>query len=95
MTVHMFMNPPIGKATRAMPHDRCRQSAHLPSLGREPVKVDNPLKSVVHASATPELHRESKKTRHQAIGHNFTNYYPIFKIFSLADSVVNLQQIHA
>jgi len=32
-----------------------------------------------------------KKTRHQTLGHNFTNYYPIFKIFSLADSVVNLQ----
>ena len=35
-----------------------------------------------------------KKTRHQTLGHNFTNYYPIFKIFSLADSVVHLQQIH-
>jgi len=39
------------------------------------------------------LHRDSKKTRHQTRGHNFTNYYPIFKIFSLADSAVNLQQI--
>ena len=29
-----------------------------------------------------------KKTRHQTLGHNFTNYYPIFKIFSLADSAV-------
>jgi len=38
------------------------------------------------------IHRKSKKTRHQTLGHNFTNYYPIFKIFSLADSVVNLQQ---
>ena len=35
-----------------------------------------------------------KKTRHQTLGHNFTNFYPIFKIFSQADSVVNLQQIH-
>jgi len=26
------------------------------------------------------IHRESKKTRHQTLGHNF-NYYPIFKIF--------------
>ena len=34
-----------------------------------------------------------KKTRHQTLGHNFTNYYPIFKMFSLADLVVNLQQI--
>ena len=33
-----------------------------------------------------------KKTRHQALSHNFTNYYPILKIFSLKDSVVNLQQ---
>ena len=40
------------------------------------------------------LHRESKKTRHQTLSHNFSNYYPIFKIFSLADSVVNLQQSH-
>jgi len=38
------------------------------------------------------LHRESKKTRHQTLSHNFTNYYPIFKIFSLSDSAVNLQQ---
>jgi len=34
-----------------------------------------------------------KKTRHQTLGHKFTNYYPIFKIFSLADLAVNLQQI--
>jgi len=40
------------------------------------------------------VHHESKKTRHQTLGHNFTNYYPIFKIFSLADSAVNVQQIH-
>ena len=40
----------------------------------------------------PQLHRESKKTRHQTLSHNFTNCYPIFKIFSLKDSVVNLQQ---
>ena len=30
----------------------------------------------------------SQKTRHKTLGHNFTNYYPIFKIFSPADSVV-------
>jgi len=36
----------------------------------------------------------SQKTRHQTLGHNFTNYYPIFKFFSLADSVVNLQQTY-
>jgi len=29
----------------------------------------------------------------QTLGHNFTNYYPIFKIFSPANSAVNLQQI--
>jgi len=40
------------------------------------------------------IHRESKKTRLQTLGYNFTNYYPIFRIFSVADSVVNLQQIH-
>jgi len=35
-----------------------------------------------------------KKTRHQTLGHNSTNYYAIFKNFSLDDSAVNLQQIH-
>jgi len=25
--------------------------------------------------------RVKKKTRHQSLGHNFTNYYPIFKFF--------------
>ena len=34
----------------------------------------------------------SQKTRHQTPSHNFTNYCPIFKIFSLANSVVNLKQ---
>jgi len=45
-------------------------------------------------SQRPIVYRESKKTRHQTLGHNFTNYYPIFKNFSVTDSVVNLQQIH-
>jgi len=31
--------------------------------------------------APKELHSESKKTIHPTLGHNFTNYYPIFKIF--------------
>ena len=39
-----------------------------------------------------KVHCESKKTRHQTLGHNFSNYYPIFKMFSLPDSAVNLQQ---
>ena len=34
-----------------------------------------------------------KKQRHQTLGHNFTNNYLIFRIFSPTDSVVNLQQI--
>ena len=29
------------------------------------------------------IHRESKKTRHQTLVHNFTKYWPIFKILSL------------
>ena len=50
--------------------------------------------SVMGAASEVILHRESKKTKHQTLSHNFINYYPIFKFFSLADSVVNLQQIH-
>jgi len=45
-------------------------------------------------SKTAGIYTVSQKTRHQTLGHNFTNYYPIFKIFSLIDSVVNLQQTH-
>jgi len=40
----------------------------------------------VQNSLLSRLHRESKKTRHQTLSHNFTNYYPIFKIFSLENS---------
>ena len=36
------------------------------------------------------IHRESKKTRHETLAHNFTKYCPIFKILSLLDSVGNL-----
>jgi len=49
---------------------------------------------ILPVTSYDNLHRESKKTRHQTLGHNFTNYYPILKIFSLADSAVNLPQIH-
>ena len=60
-------------------------NAQLPSAIKRPLNFIRVLKY------TPWV---KKKTRHQTLGHNFTNYYPIFKIFSLADSVVNLQQIH-
>ena len=40
-----------------------------------------------------DIYTVSQKTRHQTLGHNFTNYYPIFKKFSLMDAVVNFQQI--
>ena len=46
---------------------------------------------LVHGALTYTV---SQKTRHQTLGHNFTNYYTIFKIISLADLIVNLQQIH-
>ena len=36
------------------------------------------------------IHRESKKTRHQSLAHNFTKYLLIFTILSLLNSVVNL-----
>jgi len=54
---------------------------------RSGLRDDRPMQ---YAGRT--LQRESKKTRRQTLGHNFTNYYPIFNFFSPADSVVNLQQ---
>ena len=36
----------------------------------------------------------SQKTRYLSLTHNFTKYWPIFKILSLLDSVGNLQQSH-
>ena len=41
---------------------------------------------------TSILHCESKKTRHYNIVHNFAKCWPIFKFFSLTDSLVNMQQ---
>ena len=38
------------------------------------------------------LHSESQKARHYNIVHNFTKCWPIFKLLSLTDSLVNLQQ---
>ena len=37
-----------------------------------------------------DVHRESKKTKHLTLAHNFTKYWPIFKILSLLDSVGHL-----
>jgi len=48
----------------------------------------------VNALVLQQFYTVCQKTRHQTLGHNFTNYYPIFNFFSLADSIVNLQQIH-
>jgi len=50
--------------------------------------------SAVTLTKNNQKYTVSQKTRHQTLGHNFTNYYPIFTIFSLVDSVVNLQQIY-
>ena len=46
-------------------------------------KCDMPLTEVMTLICvhTAYVHRESKKTRHPTLGHNFTNYYPIFKFF--------------
>ena len=67
-----------------------RQHLKLHSTSRTSCKL------VAHPSCqlVGKLHRESKKTRHHTLGHNFSNYYPIFKIFSLAVSAVSLQQTH-
>jgi len=51
-----------------------------------------PIPDAPDSLFTSALYTVSQKTRHQTLGHNFTNYYPIFKTFSLADSAVNLQQ---
>jgi len=57
-------------------------------------RIINSYNYKLHAQSKNYAYTPSvKKTRHHTLGHNFTNYYPIFKFFSLADSVVNLQQI--
>jgi len=42
------------------------------------------------ACQSRSLHRESKKTRHLTLAHNFTKYWPTFKILSLLYLVGNL-----
>ena len=58
------------------------------------IEVNEMTKSNCGITLIMEDYTVSQKTRHQTLGHNFTNYYPIFKIFSLTDSVVNLQLTH-
>ena len=38
-------------------------------------------KPMVNYKNCSYVHRESKKTRHQTLSHNFANYYPIFNFF--------------
>ena len=40
------------------------------------------------------IYTVSQKTRHQTLAHNFTKYWPIFKILSPLDSIGNLQESH-
>ena len=58
------------------------------------ILVDKYEPSRCQVVCTYATYTVSQKTRHQTLGRNFTNYYPIFKLFSLANSAVNLQQIH-
>jgi len=77
-------------------YDIAPNRLEFPTGGSRAVIFATPS-SVLPTPALEEIHMyytASQKTRHQTLGHNFTNYYPIFKIFSLADSVVHLQQIH-
>ena len=56
-------------------------------------QLDFVVKSVDSAVATrTSYYTVSQKTRHQTLAHNFTKYQPILKLFSLTDSVINLQQ---
>ena len=52
----------------------------------------SPFDTAHTTSYSTLIHRESKKQDTKLLA--ITHYYPIFKIFSLADSVVNLQQTH-
>ena len=69
-------------------------AANLANLNASYGRTPENCASGVTMGLLLRLHRESKKTRHQTLGHNFTNYYPIFRNFSVADSAVNLQQIY-
>ena len=66
------------------------------SVGRRPsfsclhCHMSSTITSVMFVIMEQLLHRESKKTRHLTLAHNFTKYWPIFKILSLLDSVGNL-----
>ena len=61
---------------------------------RKAQNVKASIQSNIAMSKNGILHRESKTTKHQTLAHNFPKYEPIFKLFSLTDSVVNLQQTH-
>jgi len=50
-------------------------------------------RTVRHTDARDQYILWVKKTRHYNIVHNFAKCWPIFKLFSLTDSLVNMQQI--
>jgi len=54
--------------------------------------IEFPPFSLMPPRMVEEIYTVSHKTRHQTLANNFTKYKPIFKLFSLIDSVVNLQQ---
>ena len=69
-----------------------QKSEPLNILQQQP-QICSDLNKILHTQDDITTYTVSqKKTRHQTLSHNFTNYYPIFKIFSVSDSAVNLQQ---
>ena len=59
-------------------------------LTSSPTKILGDVSPASPAALTPVIYTVSQKTRLLTLAINFTNYWPIFKIFSLLDSVGNL-----
>ena len=70
-------------------HNNPQRIHNRSTANRMPTTNRQHLKPYSISRTSCKLHRESKKTRHLTLAHNFTKYWPIFKILSLLDSVGN------
>ena len=69
---------------------RCRLSAYGAADATAIPKPGCRGKEAIKRVYRPTTTLLVKKTRHLTLAHNFTKYWPIFKILSLLDSVGNV-----
>jgi len=71
-------------------HSKKKRLQLSPTVERKQIFLITVFTIIVCIICTSIYTVSQKKTRHLTLAHNFTKYWPIFKILSLLDSVGNL-----